>query len=219
MWGCGCCCWSLEIWIFLGSSQLGGKESERKYTTDANKAGKEKAGDVFEWPRFFKRNGPPQTNISSLWQYDSSAPGSHLNPQCMCAWWILPHFLCPHSSFYPIHYSHTELPVDLGFSRSLLFSVCDIIAVHILFKHANSVITHHHKMYNLAIQKWAFKGTVHPKTDLYDFLNWNAKDVSLNVNTKLLRTIKKYSNQRHVSTIKMPNMINLLYSKSSALIW
>ncbi len=125
----------------------------------------------------------------------------------------------PHSSFYPIHYSHTELPVDLGFSRSLLFSVCDIIAVHILFKHANSVITHHHKMYNLAKQKWASKGTVHPKTDLYDFLNWNAKDVSLNVNTKLLRTIKKYSNQRHVSTIKMSNMIHLLYSKSSALIW
>ncbi len=25
MWGCGCFCWSLEIWIFLGSSQLGGK--------------------------------------------------------------------------------------------------------------------------------------------------------------------------------------------------
>lgn len=52
------------------------------------------------------------------------------------------------------------------------------------------VITHYHSIYNLALQKWTFKGTVYPKTDLYDFLNWNVKDVSLNVNTNLLRTMK-----------------------------
>ncbi len=85
--------------------------------------------------------------------YDSSAPGSHLNPQHVAGateneenWGhvrlpdltTLP--VSPTPLFYPIHYSHTELPADFGFSRSLLFSVCDIIAVHILFKYANSVI-------------------------------------------------------------------------------
>lgn len=42
MRGCGCICWSLEIWIFLGSSQLEGKRvrEEIHYRCKQNRKGK-----------------------------------------------------------------------------------------------------------------------------------------------------------------------------------
>lgn len=90
--------------------------------------------------------------------YDSYAPGSHLNQSCIAGatenaktWGhvhlpdltTLPVPLLLLFFFNPIHYSHTELPADFGFSHSLLFSVCDITAVHMLFEYTHSDLNTH----------------------------------------------------------------------------